>query len=364
MKSNLLTKTLQIAKSLSLPLLASLAITSCGGGGGGGTTQVAPSSLDRVRLRLFDAFTLEFQRRSGTAGDESGVALYSPSTQNFRVASVPGGVGRDVIIPDPGALDGMTYKYTRNSPTTGTITLNFKTNQVYPHPTATKDKPGILEANMFLGGDNSPGAPKQTQLKFGVLFAEASGSVNPSLTASVDHYTDYLSTFTDPGPAKTTISVIKFDTKTANFRLTSGGSLPINYAGPVYGPNEAFTGMWTGLSNPKRNIRFFGATERRIRHASTTSAPTIPINNLGGSPIIDSGIISIDVASEGIANVGGAYSYANTGGSKAKLTIQYNGTTTVHYDLDFTSEIRGSYTDSNGESGTFEEDKFTDNPTY
>lgn len=345
--------------------LASLTYSGCGGGGGGGssTVQIAPGTLDNIELNIDNgAFVLKFFKLAGVNGNESGGVSYTPTASSFRVAEAANGVGRTVKIPGSGALNELKYTYLRNSANTATLSITWTSNsQVYPHSTvATATNPLVLDANLFWGG-RAPEGVAQTTLELGILFTETSGNINATSTITFDYYTDYKSTFVNTGPATTTFSNVKFDYNDARFTL-NGRQVPAGYATNP-DPTTPSGAVWESLVSPsKRNVIFTGlSATRAIRHDSKPVGSPVIIPSLtsgtveNGTILVDSSIGSVVEITDG----GGEFAYVRTGGKKAKYSIRYNNNKVIHYELVFTSTTSGTFTDSEGDSGTFMQDTFT-----
>jgi hypothetical protein len=250
----------------------------------------------------------------------------------------------------------------RNSANTATLTISWtKNTQVYPHTTeATATSPLVLEANLFWGGRAPEGVTQKT-LELGILFTETSGSINTTSTITFDYYTDYQSSFAGTGPATTTFSNVKFDYNDARFTL-NGRLVPSGYASNP-DPTSPSGGVWESLVSPsKRNVKFNGLNATRaIRHDSKPVSSPVIIPSLSngtvenGTILVDSSIGSVVEITDG----GGEFAYVRTGGKNAKYSIRYNTNRVVHYNLVFTSTTSGTFTDSDGDSGSFEQDTFT-----
>lgn len=350
MKSSLFQKTVKAVKTLSLVSLAALGLNGCGSGGGGSNGfVVAPESLELVTVRLFGAFDLQFFRTSGVAGNEAGGVDYDLIDKEFRVATGDGGtsVGRDITIPS--VLTNVKYTYVRTGLDTGRITVTYFNNEVYPHPAATAGNTPILLGDLFWGGP----ARLQTELILDVLFGSNGTNIATS-TTRVRSAWYYDSTFTAPGPAIIDVSPLEFDSTTAQFSL-NGAGLPAGYNPySTFSDTTPASVVWTTIQG--RTIDLNGSDFfRKVAHQATGgSGPS-----LDGVTPEETGSILVDSAAEGVLGGSGTYSYARTGGTKAKFAISYNGQV-VLFSLDFDALDGGSYTDNNSAIGTFLEDNFTD----
>jgi len=88
-----------------------------------------------------------------------------------------------------------------------------------------------------------------------------------------------------------------------------------------------------------------------------------------GATVEDAGTLLVDVPAETVIGGDGIYSYARTGGPGAKVAIRYprvvggiTQTVNVLYTLTFDSLDGGTFVDSNGATGTFLQDTFTNIP--
>lgn len=354
-------KALKALQLLSCSIIASFSLNGCGGGGGGGSSsepQVAPASLENVSITLFNAFTVKFFRLAGSIGNESGAVDYDFRQSPFRVATADNNqnVGIDVAIPV--LLQDVGYTYVRNSPTTGRITLTWTNIQQYPHPLATEGNPRVGPlGDLFWGG---PGFT-QTSLILDVLFVDTGGFIGTT-TVRVRSANRYSSTFTPPGPALVFVNPFEFDSIDAQFRIDSG-RLPAGY-NPDFTPETPSSAVWPSLTG--RTIDFDGNDLSRRIAQRTTTAPQIMIP---GATVEDAGTLLVDVPVEMVNGGDGIYSYARTGGSGAKVAIRYprvvggiTQTVNVLYTLTFDSLDGGTFVDSNGATGTFLQDTFTNVP--
>lgn len=365
-------KASKAAQILAFAALATLGLNGCGGGGGGGSdkAQIAPATLEGVRLTLFNnAFTLKFFKTASLANGETGGADYDSIRREFRVAKVDGSGNLGTTYTIPVTLDNVKYTYIRTGPNTGNITLTWINGQAYPaFPKATKDREGPNGlGDLFWGGP----LRRQTELQLGIIFAGDPGGTVTSSTVRVRSVYNYFSVFVkdvdDPDDDGTVISDAnpdEFDSTNSAFSLALGGALPSGYNPEI--DSEIPSGIvFTDVQG--LTLDFDGTDlTRRIAHQSSNGTPTIPIPGEELSDIEDSGSVLVDEISTGGSDIEvflpGQYSYIRTGGVGAKFAVRYTnsgGSVTVTYTMTFDSIDGGTFIDSNGASGTFLRDNFT-----
>lgn len=346
---------------LLVPLFA-VGLAGCGGGGGGSDDEevIAPQSLDQVRIAFFGAFTMDFSRLAGVAGQETGAASYTRQQQSFRYAVVNGNTNLGFTIFLPAVLTNVTYSYTRTGKDTGQITMTFFNNQVYPEPEATATNTRVFNSSgdMFWGGRDRIA----TNLVVDVLFTDQGGFIVNTSTRIRSGYI-YASDW-DGTQAVNSADPFDFDTVDVSYVLVTGERLPTGY-NPYRDlePNSPSSAVWTTIQG--RSIDFIGSDglRRKIAHQSVAgTGPSIP----GASEIEESGTILVDEIVNGtsvLKGVGGTYSYTRTGGNVAKMAIQYQSvvgsvsqTVNLIYTMNFDSLNSGTYVDSAGVSGVFDEE--------
>lgn len=352
---------LKTVKTIAACGAAALMLNGCGSGNGSSQeVQVAPASLEGVRMEMYGGFTLEFARLAGQNGVENGAVDYTQLNDTFRVGVVDptnpnntSSLGRDVIIPF--LLEQVTYQYVRTSANTGLITLGWVNNQLYPHSPATMSNPQVAEANLFWGGFFGD----QTSLTMEVLFVDAGGVINDTTVrlSNITYYTSILG-------VGTTIESLDLDSTTVDISL-NGGRLLTGYD-PQFNPDEPSSVVWPNLQ--QRSIVFEDAFMNETRVAYQSSGA--PVLEIAGEDFVDdAGILLVNVPSQTLQSPAGDFSYVRTGGNEAKLSIRYNQLvggvvtpTRVDYTLTFTNFEGGTYTTPGGGSGTFIEDLFTNQP--
>ncbi len=338
--------------------IAAFSLNGCGSGSGSSdAVQIAPSSLDGLKLEMYGGFNLTFARLAGKNGTENGAVDYDALRQTFRVGvNDPGGLGgstgRDVIIP--GLLEQVTYNYERTSPTTGLITLTWVNIQLYPHSPATEDNPTVAEANLFWGAPDNP----QTSLTLEVLFVDAGGVINDTTIRLRDvwYYTSVFGVGT---------SVVPLPVDSTTIRVSLNGGRLLTNNEPLFSPDEPSSVVFPDLRG--RTIDLVGnSVFRKIAH-QTSGAQVLEIP--GEDSVDDAGTLLVSINGNVLPNPSGIFSYVRTGGDQAELAIRYNQNVEgenelirVDYVLTFTSFDGGTFVDSNGDTGTFSEDNFTNQP--
>lgn len=341
-----------------------LGISGCGGGGGGGDDDViAPQSLDQVKISFFGAFTMEFARLAGSAGNENGACIYTNIKDSFQFTYTAPGGALTSTCRLPVLLSDTAYQYVRTGVDTGRITITFFNSQAYPYPQATKDGQPVTGLEMFWGGRNRIA----TELVVDVLFTDAGGVIGGTSSRVRSAYS-YLSRWVggDNGSAENSEVPFDFDSPDVIFRMNTGRGVDTGYTiynrdGVLDSSQEQIpsTVVWDTLQ--AKTIYLDGAddVDRMIAHQSV-GGEGVPIPGVRTAE--ESGTILVDCEAEGVKGVGGRYSYNRSGGDKAKFAISYVrpgfGTVTIIYDMAFKSFTSGDYIDSNGVSGKFAQEVF------
>lgn len=316
-------------------------------------------------MGLFNsAFTLRFNKDQGVAGNETGGFRYLSLRDSFSVAVVDGNNATGFTYAIPGTLDDSRYTYVRTSPNSGRITLTWApVGEVYPNRPANMNAPDGFagQGDLFWGGPET----LQTSLELDILFADTTTSFISSTTTRIRFLNIYSSTFTAPGPAVPSITQVQFDSDTTRLTKTVGGGQVEAGYNPEIDPDLPGSLPFANFQGKTLLFSSGGFPDRLIAHQSSTNTPTVSIPGEAIRTIEDSGVILVDEDNSGGNERGltGQFSYKRTGGSAAKFAITYSravGSVSIVYTLRFESFDGGSYTDSNGGSGTFEEDRRTD----
>ncbi len=349
--------------ALSLPLICSLALTSCGGGGGGGdgddtpdTTR--PKTLDGTIITLPGGVAFSFSRNTGTSpaltnGEtETGSFVYSPPAINLQQFQNINGDMSDISFPD--ALSDRTYTYQAVNENSGVITLT-----------------GVSSNNL-----NQTGIFNAANQSFTYYFHSDSGTAlitspatNPSVQMDI--------TFNNNGGITVSVSSIVLSIVGSNFpnldttlpispafTLAGGGSVPFNF-NPEVDPNrpsaivpESLNGLLVFFTNGAPNP----ADDFRVQFSSDFTFDNINNPNIDevGSGLQRVGANS-DLTLTGGESVG--YTWRRIPGTdNATMVLSLGGNTfDGSYELQFTSENTGSYigtvddgtTDVGQVSGTF-----------
>ncbi|MGJ8633829.1 MAG: hypothetical protein ACSHX7_07910 [Luteolibacter sp.] len=338
MKKNFLGKIAKAAMLISVSASTALSLSNCGGGGGGGDENevlVAPASLDGMTLTLFSSFTLEFGRVSGSEGNETGAVTYTRLTRGPVISTFDTGdnTGTTQQVDVPAILTSSTYTYTRTGINTASIVVNYSVAD----PDTVFGFPELFVRN-------------ETRVQFDILF----GSDGSSITNSTARTSDIVSS----DDTRSTV-----DTSDVTFTL-NGGLVPIGY-NPSFDDN-AISGIvfenFIGIT-----IVLDGANSNNFRIAYENSFGGLDITIPDVSFIEDRGTVLITTdptqpdgdAITQIQSSGGSYAYARTGGNQAILAIEATNPNStlqsgvIFYTLNFSSFDGGSFTATDGSSGTF-----------
>jgi hypothetical protein len=343
----------------SLATLTILAISSCGGGDGDDAASrnvIAPESLENVKINFFDAFTIECYRLSGTAGNERGAGDYDRVKEDFRYAN-PDGVGYTIKLP--ASLDNLRYEYQRTGVDTGRVKLFFGNSIVYPIGKANKDNKSVVGYEMFWGGRD--GLPKS--LIVDILFTQQ-GNILLNGSARIRDFYEYESLWTggDDGSESYTVLPIEFDSTDVKFSKVDGTAVPAGY-NPYSTMTDKTPSSVVMTTLDSKKFDFGGVVDGKIAFRKGTGlGPEIP----GDVRAEESGTILVTELPGQTVGYNGTYSYARTGGAYAKLAVEYQktegGITTMvreNFVLQFLSLDNGSYTNSAGGIGTFENDIYS-----
>ena len=352
----------------SLAAFTILAISSCGGGDGDGNDAasrnvIAPESFENVKISFFDAFTIECYRLSGTAGNEAGAGDYDRAKKDFRYAN-PDGVGYTIELPL--SLQNLQYQYQRTGVDTGRVTFTFTNGIAYPHPEATSNStttaPGL--GDMFWGGRNN----LATNLIVDILFTQQ-GNILLNGSARIRHLYLYQSQWVDPdgggplaGAAVNREWPLEFDSTDVKFSKVDGTAVPAGY-NPYSTMTDKTPSSVVMTTLDSKKFDFGGVVDGKIAFRKGTGlGPEIP----GDVRAEESGTILVTELPGQTVGYDGEYSYARTGGAYAKLAVEYQktegGITTMvreNFVLQFLSLDNGSYTNSAGGIGTFENDIYS-----
>ncbi len=348
--------------ALTLPLVCTFVLSSCGGGGGGGDDEspetTRPKTLDGLTIQLQGGVSFTFSRNVGTEGavtngeTETGNFVYNLGSNNVQQFPNINGDVSDISFPD--SLSDRTYTYLAVNENSAVITLN-----------------GVSSDDL-----NQTGGFNAANNSFAYYFH--SDSATGSITAAPTHPTVQMDiTFNNNGSFSVSVSSIVLSIVGSSFpgldttlppnsliRLEGGGAVPFNY-NPVIDPNrpsaivpESLDGLFVlfnnGVPNPADNF-----TIQFISDVTFGNSLNADIDELGNG--IQRVGVNSDLTLSGGESV--AYTWRRIPGTDNATLVVSNGNNTFDgsYELQFSSESTGVYigtvddgtTDAAQVSGTF-----------
>jgi hypothetical protein len=183
-------------------------------------------------------------------------------------------------------------------------------------------------------------------------------------SARIRDFYEYESLWTggDDGSESYTVLPIEFDSTDVKFSKVDGTAVPAGY-NPYSTMTDKTPSSVVMTTLDSKKFDFGGVVDGKIAFRKGTGlGPEIP----GDVRAEESGTILVTELPGQTVGYNGTYSYARTGGAYAKLAVEYQktegGITTMvreNFVLQFLSLDNGSYTNSAGGIGTFENDIYS-----
>ncbi|MFC5050356.1 hypothetical protein ACFPK9_07010 [Rubritalea spongiae] len=328
-------------------------LTNCGGGDGDSDRTIRPKSLEEVVLTLGGQVSFEFIRSSNSTnaennGDtETGTFIYtvnassSPTIQQNSINDFP------ITIGWPVSIGSASYQYTPINDSSGELLLTTNDSTFSNFSLAKVETDNNGNERVVNPGNHSYWSGT---VKLIVSWQDNGNASSADVRMEDDSSTDvYVNSI-----GGTPVTVSSTSLTTAQFTLATGGALPLNYDPPFdadkrdskisptsVGGNSIF---FNDLSNSNKDFTLQLTSKGSVIGAQVDdSGSTVYIDHLG-----DTIINAADYTYDRVTGSDGAILELSGGSPQdGSITLEFTSA-----DTD-TQNAGGTYTTSNGDSGSF-----------